>query len=163
MKKNLGFTLIELLVVMAILALLATVGLGSFNSVRIKSKDAQRKSDLSQIQKGLEMYYNDKGGYPAEGADGKIMACGADRSSPGDCLWGSPWELEGTLYMKTLPEDVRRNYCYDSAGGSNYRLYAQLENTRDPNCLGGDCATPRSCGSSGNIYNYGVSSANVSP
>ncbi|MGB9706948.1 MAG: type IV pilin protein, partial [Microgenomates group bacterium] len=63
-KPKFGFTLIELLVAVAILGILATVGLGSFQSSQMKGRDARRKSDLSQIQKALEMYYNDKGAYP---------------------------------------------------------------------------------------------------
>jgi len=64
-QKNFGFTLMELLIVIAILGLLATIGLGSFRTSQMKGRDAQRKSDLSQIQKALEMYYNDYSGYPA--------------------------------------------------------------------------------------------------
>ena len=65
MKK--GFTLIELLVVIAILGLLATVGLSSFRTSQLKGRDSKRKSNLSQIQKALEMYYNDYGQYPDVG------------------------------------------------------------------------------------------------
>ena len=155
LKKNLSFTLIELLVVMAILALLATVGLGSFNSVRIKSKDAQRKSDLSQIQKGLEMYYNDKGQYPTSDGGGKIEGC--DGST---CDWGNPWEeSSGVVYIKTLPSDPRYKYCYESSDGTDYKIYARLENERDLDCLNDDCSFI-TCASE-EVYNYEVSSANV--
>lgn len=64
-KKNLkGFTLIELLVVIAIIGLLSSIVLASLNSARAKSRDARRKTDLSQIQTALAFYYDKYGGYP---------------------------------------------------------------------------------------------------
>jgi len=59
-----GFTIIELLVVILIVGVLATVVLGSFSTSRIKARNAQRMSDLTQIQLALEQYYDDFGEYP---------------------------------------------------------------------------------------------------
>ena len=138
-----GFTLIELLVVIAILGILATVGLGSFQSSQMKGRDTQRKSDLSQIQKALEMYYNDKGAYPTS-----IPARGNE--------WRDASVTGGALYMKSVPGDPKGgDYCYES-DGTYYKLYAKLENTRDPKII-----TPSSSACSG--YNYGVSSSNTTP
>lgn len=159
-----GFTLVELLVVMAILGLLTTVGLASFRTARLKSRDAQRKHDLGQIQEGLEMYYNDIGRYPSGAVNGKITGCGSQIASPTECDWGSSWQLGPTLYMKTMPIDQKTKYCYESSTGKYYKLYARLENSRDPSCLGGNCyPPPRSCGGDANFYNYGVASSNESP
>lgn len=67
-KERAGFTLIELLVVIAIIGLLASVVLVSLNSARKKSRIAKRAADLSQIQKALELYYDDNGNiYPNPG------------------------------------------------------------------------------------------------
>ncbi len=67
-----GFTLIELLVVIAIIGVLASLGIVSFSGAQEKARDAQRKSDLVQVRKVLELVKSDcKGGsayYP--GADG---------------------------------------------------------------------------------------------
>ena len=66
MKKNKqGFTLIELLVVIAIIGLLSTLSIVALNQARARARDARRLADVKQIQTALEMYYNDKGGYPA--------------------------------------------------------------------------------------------------
>jgi len=144
-KRN-AFTLIELLVVVAILGILATVGLGSFQSSQMKSRDAQRKSDLSQIQKALEMYYNDKGRY---------------RTATEGLPTGEWSNAAGTIYMKTVPTDPKGgNYCYESDNnGTYYKIYAKLENTKDPKII-----TPSSsvCAVA-NGYNYGVSSSNATP
>ncbi len=151
--KNKAFTLIELLVVIVIIGILATVGLGNYMSSQIKARDVRRKSDLAQIQKALEMYYNDKGRYPLVDA-GKIMGCGTDGDEA--CEWGDPWEGNDVVYIKTMPYDLRYIYCYDApADGTDYKLYAYLENTEDPSIGSYTCG--------GNTYNYGVSSANVTP
>ncbi|MCX6726097.1 MAG: prepilin-type N-terminal cleavage/methylation domain-containing protein [Candidatus Shapirobacteria bacterium] len=147
-KRNIqrGFTLVELLVVMAILGLLATIGLGSFMSTQIKGRDSQRKSDLGQIQKALEMYYNDYGQYP-------------DSLPAG----GSSWEdTKGTLYMKAIPADPKfGNYAY-SSNGSSYRLYARLENTQDSCFTNGLCKDyGLLCGTAN--CNYAMSSQNIMP
>ena len=57
------FTLIELLVVVAIVGILASGLMAVINpAARIgQARDAQRKSDLHQIQTALEAYYNDNG------------------------------------------------------------------------------------------------------
>lgn len=151
MKK--GFTLIELLVVMAILGILATVGLGAFRTSQMKSRDAKRKSDLGQIQRALEMYFNDKGTYPT-----------IPLSSWGGELVDT--DNTETIYMKELPSDPSGSpeYCYEPVNSKTYKLYAKLENSQDPNCLEGICSPPTgSCGGLTNAYNYGVSSPNTLP
>jgi len=143
MNVNKGFTLIELLVVIAILGILATVGIGSFQSSQIKGRDAQRKHDLGQIQKALEMYYNDYKTYP-------------------DAInFGATWEdAQGTIYIKTVPNDPKGcSYKYvQKSSGIGYALYARLENLQDKSIKS---YTESCCGT--NDCNYAVASTNVTP
>lgn len=147
-QRHFGFTLIELLVVIAILGFLATVGLGSFRSSQIKGRDAQRKNDLAQIQRGLEAYYNDKGRYPG------VLPAGE---------WRDTEVTGGTLYMKEIPVDpTSYRYIYES-DGSYYKIFAHLENQKDKDLVsetGCDAVRGNDCGS-GSPCNYGVSSANL--
>lgn len=149
-RKN-GFTLIELLVVMAILGLLSTVGLNSFRHSQIRSRDARRKSDLEQVQRALEMYYNDYKDYPAS-VNGEIKVGSA-------IPWGSEFkDAEDTVYMKELPNDPTGDpeYCYVYVSVPvSYKLYAKLEISEDPQTGG-----PYTCAGTTD-YNYGVASANV--
>ena len=141
-----GFTLIELLVVMAILGIITTLSFGNFRVSQMKSRDAERKADLGQVQRALEMYFNDKNRYPSS------LDLTQDNSGLID-------ENE-TVYMKELPTDPVGNpeYCYQTNEvGTSYQIYAKLENSQDPD-LGG----PYTCSGS-SAYNYGVASSNENP
>ena len=67
---NRGFTLIELLVVIAIIGVLATVVLASLNEARAKARDAQRISDVRQLQNVLYLYYDDNNSFPPVASSG---------------------------------------------------------------------------------------------
>lgn len=148
-ESQTGFTLIELMIVMAILGVLATVGLGSFRSSQIKGRDAQRKNDLGQLQRGLEAYYNDKGSYPLTGA---FPSAGA--------VWQDESVEDGALYMKEIPADPSGfSYEYESGDGTYYKIFAHLENEKDKDIKECSAVTDNSCGALS--CNYGVSSANL--
>lgn len=71
MERRNGFTLVELLVVVAIIGVLATIGLTSFTSAQQRARDARRRGDIQAISKALEEYYlNSSGTYPAAGCAG---------------------------------------------------------------------------------------------
>lgn len=52
-----GFTLVELLVVISIISLLASVGIASLGTTRVKAADAAIKSDLQGIRSSSEIEY----------------------------------------------------------------------------------------------------------
>lgn len=62
-----GFTLIELLVTIAIVGLLSSVLVTMVGQGRVKAREAKRKADLVQLQKALELYFNNNSIYPATG------------------------------------------------------------------------------------------------
>ena len=59
-----GFTLIELLIVIAIIGLLAIIGILQFTSYRQKSYNSAAQSDLRNVKTSLEAYYDDYRHYP---------------------------------------------------------------------------------------------------
>lgn len=69
-----GFTLLEILVAIAIIGILASVMLASFNTAQEKTQDTRRITELDQLKKALELYHIDHGHYPreSEGANGRI-------------------------------------------------------------------------------------------
>src|SRR3989344_7286755 len=131
-NSSTGFTLIELLVVISIIGIMA-VGLmyliDPLGQIA-KANDAKRKSDLEQLQRTLETYYNDNGQYPPH----SVAPDPLYRIKPptGYTEWGSVW----TAYNTTLPKDPTpstRNYVYFAgSNGQSYFLYANLEKSGDP-------------------------------
>src|SRR3990172_8355428 len=93
-KISEAFTLIELLVVISIIGLLATLLVANFNAVRARARDAQRKSDVRNIQPALRLYYNDTKRYPCEETSSlQIRACSvnANCGAVNVCTWGGNW------------------------------------------------------------------------
>jgi len=59
-----GFTLIELMVVMALIVVLAAVGLTLYQNSVIRAKESVLKEDLFRMRDAIDQYYADKGKYP---------------------------------------------------------------------------------------------------
>ncbi len=127
-----GFTLIEMLVVVSLIGILATLITANLNSGRARARDAQRKSDLRNIQTALRIYYNDKGGYPTNTTSGEIKGCGP--TGVATCTWGMEWLADTTVYMPVLPKDpvTAQSYKYELGGDTDtFTLSACLENKSD--------------------------------
>src|ERR1035437_3945054 len=119
-----GFTLIELLIVIVIIGVLSTLLMANFIGVRQRARDAQRKSDLRQIQAALEIFRSDFGKYP-QGLDiSALKNCTCNSNAclgSADCL---------TTYMQKIPTDPNGSgdsynggdYAYQSADGTTYVL-----------------------------------------
>ena len=127
-----GFTLIELLIVISIVGVLSALLMVNFVGVRQRARDAQRKTDMRQIQAALEMFRSDEGSYPDTIPNCPIVTPTSLGSL--DC---------STTYMQDLPSDPMYDknketqtyynyaeYCLDS-DGSTYYLVGCLENAND--------------------------------
>lgn len=166
-----GFTLIELLVVMGVLGVIIGSAFFTLNPLEQlqKSRDAERKNDLAQVQRALETFYNDYGRYPENTSEYKIDE--DTTAGVSEVIWGDSW----APYITTLPKDPTsgRRYVYSSADSQSYRVYASLERgAKDsdackPDGAVCDNAPPTAtfpCGNTSNeVCNYGASSPNVSP
>lgn len=154
-----AFTLIELLIVIMILGVLAALITGNFFTSLKKGRDTKRKGDLEQIQRALELYYEDKKTYPP------ALTFGSALSDP----------VSGQIYMQKVPNDPISGKSYEyipAADGTSYSIYSCMENNLQVlpyNSLTGSptitCTTQ--CDKqdlTGKITCYwGASSSNISP
>jgi prepilin-type N-terminal cleavage/methylation domain-containing protein len=67
-KTKKAFTLIELLIVVGIIGILASVVIVNLTQAKAKSRDTQRRSDLSSIALALESHYSSNGTYVVSGS-----------------------------------------------------------------------------------------------
>ncbi len=125
-----GFSLIEMLVVMAVIAALASILLAAMSDVRRKGRDLQRVSDIKEIQKALELYYDSSRQYPPD------LATLTDPSScgPSYCIVSVPRDpVGGTAYPYSVCGD-----SYHLGAGLENRGHIVLGTDRDltPMCAG---------------------------
>lgn len=151
-----GFTLIELLVVIAIIGILSSVVLASLNTARVKARDAQRVSDVRQIQLALEFFY--------------------DNSAPSAKTYPTDGEGIAILDTQNLLPNVpvapsnsnaaggNAGYAYNQLSTTNYCVGVGMEQataipTNDQNCDAGTPVAPNtgSCtwASSATCYSIG--------
>ncbi|MBA3047045.1 prepilin-type N-terminal cleavage/methylation domain-containing protein [Patescibacteria group bacterium] len=151
-----GFTLVELLVVIAIIGLLSTLAVVALNNARQKSRDARRVADIKQVQTALEMYYNDRNGYPpaAQLVAGYCPNSGGEAAlaseMSGCCLDDSATGIvdvcgAGVAYMNVIPDNPNPNgaeYLYSQTAASTYNIAYSLEGITGGIPAAGHIATP---------------------
>jgi len=108
-----GFTLMELLIAIAVMGVLAAIGMSTYASSQKLARDARRKSDLKQYQTSLENYANKSGSlYPVATTITNIQSYCATLGISGTC--------------PTDPTSGQYSYITDS-GGTVYVLWGYLE------------------------------------
>ena len=135
LKKLLGFTLVELLVAIAIIALIISLSVISFGSVRQQGRNTQRITDIKLIQVALQNYYHDEGRYPTTLISGQPLV-------------GS---TSSTTYMAIIPigptpadgNCTSTNYIYTANDNNySYSLSYCLGAATGAEATGPKCATP---------------------
>ena len=88
-----GFTLIELIVVMALIVLLATIGLTAYRSSVQRGREAVLHEDLYRMRDAIDQYYADKSKYPTD--LNELAAASYIRRVPVDPMTNSAdsWQL----------------------------------------------------------------------
>ena len=125
LKREKSFTLIELLVVIAIIGLLVSIVLVSFGPTREKARDAQRQSDVKQVNLAMELCYSDEN--CGEGKDKYISTTNGVSNAKGTVI-------STYLTVPTDPKDDEVNsYFYRWTTNSGdpayqyYCFYAKME------------------------------------
>ncbi len=86
-----GFTLIELMVVLALISVLAAMGVAQYQNAVLRTKEAVLSEDLFRMRDAIDQYYADKAKYPASldvlVADGYLRAIPKDPISEKTDTW----------------------------------------------------------------------------
>ena len=97
-----GFTLIELMVVVALIAVLAGMGVVQYRNTVMRTREAVLKEDLFRMRDAIDQYYADKAKYPA-GLE-TLVAEGYLRQVPKDPITSSA-ETWQTVLAELDPAD----------------------------------------------------------
>lgn len=129
-----GFTLVEMLAALAVVSILMTLVFANIQSGKQKARDAQRKSDLGQVQIALRLFKDTYGRYPS------------NADAPGKCTHTTSTLADGCLQVlvtKGLLHALPANdvYYYDNwcraglvgEGSSDrqYRMWVMGETNND--------------------------------
>ncbi|MEI6842892.1 MAG: prepilin-type N-terminal cleavage/methylation domain-containing protein [bacterium] len=146
---NKGFSLIELLVVISLISALAGIIVSYTYTAGQKSRDTQRKQNMDQLVKGINMYFADNGTLPRSGTTcATVSDAGSTATFVSNML----------PYMKTMTYDPNKkgatgDYAFQIINSANgkFRVCAQMEQAS----AGNSGATDLSSGCAGGVsYNY---------
>lgn len=84
-----GFTIVELLIALTVIAILASIAIIAYNGIRQQARNATMRSDISTMQRVLEVYKAENGSYPQTTTNSKANWRAADVYTDNDCSNGS--------------------------------------------------------------------------
>lgn len=130
--KKRWFTLVELIIVITILAILATIAFISFQNYTKDTRDTKRITELSQIEKWLEIYAIRNTPFPHP-SEKYITVYSGDLNHTILIQWELWNEIKQLIQISNNPKnDPELNYTYTTnASRTRYQLTAYLE--KDPN------------------------------
>ena len=106
-----GFTLIELLVVVAILGIIAAIGISSYNGYVAGTKQKSVENAMMQMSLGQTEYYSDNGSYYT-------------KSCPASDSTSSAIEADLLGGTDSINDELGYNICIDQ-DGSSYKIIAK--------------------------------------
>lgn len=154
-----GFTLVELLIVIVVLGILTSISIVAYNGSQGRARDSIRQNDISELAKGLELYYLDNHKYPVSGG---ATATTNTWNTTADASWATLVTALKPYMDNNVPSDPKStaganimtpngyNYAYfsnnstaDCGAGTNqmYMLVYRLEGSSQINTLNGNCTT----------------------
>lgn len=118
-----GFTVVEMIVVIVVVVILTTIVTVSYIGFQERARDAERASDIAELQIALDKYYADNSAYPS--------VCGSnDTFCPASSL-----ETALGPYLESIPHDPSHDensdldygYVHGGTGVNAYGLRVTYE------------------------------------
>ncbi len=124
-RRN-GFTIAEMTVVIVIIAILASIVLVSYSLVLQRTRDAERKSDVTKVRIALDKYYAANGQFPG--------VCSGDNTGCAITALATPLNT----YLSSLPTDPSgpaNEYQYIRGGTSGNSYAIRINYEASPDCM----------------------------
>jgi general secretion pathway protein G len=121
-RAQAGFTIVELLIVIVIIGILAAITIVAYNGIQERANFSKSQSDLSALNKAIQLYYADNGSYPSSTSGCTNGWCGWDQATGDNFIPGLvPKYIASTPQLPTSYASSN-TYLYSSATGVNFRL-----------------------------------------
>ena len=122
--KQSGFTIVELLIVIVVIGILAAITIVAYNGIQARASFSKNQSDLSSLNKALQLYYAQNGAYPSTSGNWMgYYSAKNDSFIPGlapNFISSTPQVGLSTQYP---------TYVYRSDDGSEYKLIYLVSST----------------------------------
>ena len=109
-----GFTLVELLIVVAVIGLLATVGITNFASSQVRARDVEREGDVKALSQALDLYVLNNNAYPLT-IDTTTFGTSVSKNifkGPGETSANSLINMNNNSFMSIPAGTKRSSYIY---------------------------------------------------
>jgi general secretion pathway protein G len=115
---QIGFTLIELLIVLALISILAGIGMAQYKNSVVFAKESVLKQDLFRMRDAIDQYYADKNQYPS--TLDALVSDGYMRKIPEDPF------TKSTTSWQTVPAEPDPNNPTAEAGVYDVKSGSEL-------------------------------------
>jgi len=122
-KKERFINFVEILIIVIVIGILSFITYGQFRLAQAKSRDLQRRADLHEFSKIIQLYWADYGNLPSN----ELI----------NGLWGKDFVDKGYVYAKSVPKESygSKEYCYEAGSdGVSFKMSAEFENKGDFDC-----------------------------
>ena len=128
-KTNRAFTIVEVVVVISVVAILSSLAVITFNSIRQDTRDATRQGNATIISEALEKYYEKNGEYPS------VASIANDLSGNTGTAVASKLSIPAaSLVMPNMPNNATNGIIRGSEPYNNYIAYEAVSADNDPSC-----------------------------
>jgi len=139
-KTKSGFTIVEIIIVIVVIGILAAITIVAYNGIQQRSRDTQRKSDIAQVAKVLELYYTINGKYPSAASAGSTLNSGWAQT--GDGSWDYLVNLlqpYGSIPIRDPVNTANMSVLNSSSVGYGYAYFGDYGTT--DYCANGELQT----------------------